>query len=560
MRRTERSAESSFISTGRFRMGGLAGTAMALVIGFLEQAAAHAPHSTRSETSITDQPADISSATAPDTHHASNDGASPEHGSLEHDGVLPAPMPSTHSDADDGSGSISANAEGFWFDANGPVHIVFSTDADHSSAAEFTAFADGSANSSAADVEVVFTSAASSSFQYNGPSILDTTPGGVHSDQTVAISSELPTPDTHVDSSGQIFSGVQSAASFENNQLPTIAGSTGAPAATANSGSETVLQAWNGDIGSGYTNATTAGTGSGGSGGVLGVPNAGDGQGLVINVVYDASVANAPAGFTQAVANVVAFYESHFSNPVTITIDVGYGEIDGQALEAFALGESEAYMTSVSYAQLQSALANNANAIGDTAAAASLAATSPVNGQYWIPTAEAKALGLISSESVSVDGYAGFTNIPTLSDYSATNTSGTVPNSQYDMFGAIAHEFSEIMGRQMLDGADFAGAPGYTALDLFHYSAPGVADFSGTRPGIFRRTAASPIWGISTPTQRATLAIGRQVLATTRTSHSATWGSEPRHRIRPYSHESARLGFNGAIGSAGDYCCACTGS
>ena len=89
MRRTERSAESSFISTGRFRMGGLAGTAMALVIGFLEQAAAHAPHSTRSETSITDQPADISSATAPDTHHASNDGASPEHGSLEHDGVLP---------------------------------------------------------------------------------------------------------------------------------------------------------------------------------------------------------------------------------------------------------------------------------------------------------------------------------------------------------------------------------------------------------------------------------------------------------------------------------------
>ena len=129
-------------------------------------------------------------------------------------------------------------------------------------------------------------------------------------------------------------------------------------------------------IGSGYTNATTAGTGTGGSSGVLGVPNAGEGQGLVINVVYDASVANAPAGFTQTVANVVAFYESHFSNPVTITIDVGYGEIDGQALQAFALGESQAYMTSVSYAQLQNALVNNANAIGDSAAAASLAATS----------------------------------------------------------------------------------------------------------------------------------------------------------------------------------------
>ena len=52
----------------------------------------------------------------------------------------------------------------------------------------------------------------------------------------------------------------------------------------------------------------------------------------MINVVYDASVANAPAGFTQAVANVVAFYESDFSTPVTITIDVGYGEVDGQRL------------------------------------------------------------------------------------------------------------------------------------------------------------------------------------------------------------------------------------
>ena len=213
------------------------------------------------------------------------------------------------------------------------------------------------------------------------------------------------------------------------------------------------------------------------------MPNTGEGQGLVINVVYDASVANAPAGFTQTVANVVAFYESHFSNPVTITIDVGYGEIDGQSmLQAFALGESQAYMTSVSYAQLQYALANNANAIGDSAAAASLAATSPVNGQYWIPTAEAQSLGIASSGGL--DGYAGFTNVPYL-DYNVGNDSGTVPVSQYDFFGVVAHEFSEIMGRQMMDGEDFAGAPGYTALDLFHYSAPGIPNFSGTTPGYF---------------------------------------------------------------------------
>ena len=120
-----------------------------------------------------------------------------------------------------------------------------------------------------------------------------------------------------------------------------------------------------------------------------------------------ASVENAPAGFTAAVAAVVSYYESVFTDPVTVTIDVGYGEIDGQSLGSNALGESETYLTSVSYAQLQSALVENADAIGDTAAVASLLAASPVSGGYWLSTAEAKALGTTGAGS-SVDGYVGF--------------------------------------------------------------------------------------------------------------------------------------------------------
>ena len=73
-----------------------------------------------------------------------------------------------------------------------------------------------------------------------------------------------------------------------------------------------------------------------------------------------------------AVDAVVSYYESHFSNPVTITIDVGYGEVGGQPLQSGALGESETALTSVSYSQLENALVTNADAIGDTAAAASL--------------------------------------------------------------------------------------------------------------------------------------------------------------------------------------------
>ena len=250
------------------------------------------------------------------------------------------------------------------------------------------------------------------------------------------------------------------------------------------------ILAWSGDLGStigsdadnglGLTFGSSSGGGT--SSGATGtIAQSGDASGgLVIDVVYDSSVNNAPAGFTAAVNAVVDFYESHFSDPVTLTIDVGYGEVAGQALEAGALGESETALTSVSYSQLESALVNNANAIGDTPAAASLSSTSPVSGAaYFMATAEAEALG-ITGATANVNGYAGFSSTANFA-YNDTNGTGVASN-QYDFFGTVAHEFSEIMGRQMLDGD---GSTFYEPLDLFHYSAPGVRDFSGTTAGYF---------------------------------------------------------------------------
>ena len=52
-----------------------------------------------------------------------------------------------------------------------------------------------------------------------------------------------------------------------------------------------------------------------------------------INVVFDASVTNpaapAPALFQQDVLNVARMIESQFADPITFTIHVGYGEING---------------------------------------------------------------------------------------------------------------------------------------------------------------------------------------------------------------------------------------
>jgi hypothetical protein len=236
-----------------------------------------------------------------------------------------------------------------------------------------------------------------------------------------------------------------------------------------------------GDLGSfAASSAGSGGTGSGsGSGGAL-VSGGSGSSGLVINIVWDASVANAPAGFKAGVEAVVSYFESHFSNPITITIDVGYGEVDGQPLGVGALAESATVLTSVSYSALEAALVNNANAIGDTAAAANTPTTSPVSGNWWLSTAEALALGL-SNVGGGPDGYIGFSSSVSF----CYNDSNGVPLGQYDFFGVVAHEISEVMGRQMMDGEKFAGGTSYEPLDLFHYSAAGVHDFSGTTAGYF---------------------------------------------------------------------------
>jgi 20S proteasome alpha/beta subunit len=202
---------------------------------------------------------------------------------------------------------------------------------------------------------------------------------------------------------------------------------------------------------------------------------------LNFNIIYDASVNSAPAAFKTAITAVAQFFQNNFSNPITITIDVGYGEINGQAMAAGALGESETFFNSSSYAQIHNALASHATSADQISAVNSLPAGDPTGGgNYWVSTAEAKALGLAGASS-SIDGYVGFS-----STFAFTyNNSGGVAAGTYDFFGVAAHEFTEVMGRSLFVGIDGIGANAYTPLDLFHYSSPGAHDFSGTTPGYF---------------------------------------------------------------------------
>ena len=201
---------------------------------------------------------------------------------------------------------------------------------------------------------------------------------------------------------------------------------------------------------------------------------------MILNLIYDSSVDSAPAAFTAGLNAAVSFFQDTFQDPVTVNIAVGYGEINGQPLGSNALGSSLSYFNHYSYSQVRSALAVDAISADDASSVGSLPLNNPNGGNYWMTTAQAKAVGLQGASS-HLDGYIGLTSSPIL-DFDNTNG---ISAGQYDFFGVIAHEISEVMGRQLMTGETIGGAPGYSVMDLYHFSSPGVHSFVGAQSGYF---------------------------------------------------------------------------
>jgi hypothetical protein len=65
----------------------------------------------------------------------------------------------------------------------------------------------------------------------------------------------------------------------------------------------------------------------------------------------------------------------------------------------------------------------------------------PIGGNYWLSTAEAKALGLLPADS-SADGFVGFSSTAPLA-YDPNNRA--VPG-EFDFIGIVAHKISEVLG------------------------------------------------------------------------------------------------------------------
>ncbi|WP_407155622.1 NF038122 family metalloprotease [Bradyrhizobium sp. STM 3557] len=189
---------------------------------------------------------------------------------------------------------------------------------------------------------------------------------------------------------------------------------------------------------------------------------------LVINVSYDSSINNAPAGYITAIQAAVNYFEQNFTNDVTLNIKFGWSALSGNAL-----AQNSFYLNYFSYAQMKSLLTASAHSADDATAYASLPASDPTPGgaSTWaLSVGQEKVLGLTPGSTPFDDYVVLNSSVAWTFDPNNRAVAG-----EYDAIGAIEHEISEggfgRFGDLNLNGY-------YTPLDLFRYSSAGVRDFS----------------------------------------------------------------------------------
>ena len=181
----------------------------------------------------------------------------------------------------------------------------------------------------------------------------------------------------------------------------------------------------------------------------------------------------------QAVIDAAQYYASQFSNKETVSINVGYGEINGDQVSALSESESVAYLTD--YATITNALAAKD---GFTFAATN----EPMNSLFAITSAEAKTLGIVPP-ATSLDGYIGFntlsgTGLSWNLAHTPTGQNTGTGLSQLDLQSAALHEISEVLGRIGTEGTISVTDPNnnpipiYTPLDLFNFAGTGTLALS----------------------------------------------------------------------------------
>jgi hypothetical protein len=213
--------------------------------------------------------------------------------------------------------------------------------------------------------------------------------------------------------------------------------------------------------------------------------------GLIFNLSFDASTSSAPGGFFTAFNSAVRFLENQYTDPITINLKVGWGEINNNPLNPGNLGQSSTRQQGFfTYSTVKTALINDAKTTIDATAIANLPSTFPGgSGSIFVMSnAEAKALGLLAGNAAANDGSVGF-------DSAATYTfdpNNRAVASAFDFVGLAEHELTEVMGRYGL-GQNGAASGRFSPLDLFRCTSPGVLDTTPANGAYFSINGGSTV-------------------------------------------------------------------
>jgi hypothetical protein len=79
-----------------------------------------------------------------------------------------------------------------------------------------------------------------------------------------------------------------------------------------------------------------------------------------IHVSFDQDTSTLPAGFVNDVNAVVAYFQGIFGDTVNVNLHVGFGEHDGIAVDDDDVAETTSFFDTYTYAQIRTALANDA--------------------------------------------------------------------------------------------------------------------------------------------------------------------------------------------------------
>lgn len=203
---------------------------------------------------------------------------------------------------------------------------------------------------------------------------------------------------------------------------------------------------------------------------------------MIINLTYDASVSGAPAGFQPTAQSVADFFAARFKVNFTIGLQLGWGTLGGVGLPGGILATTLSSETPTTFSALRTALTANALSANAQAFIASIQGADPTGGGAAV-TSLSNAIILGLNAPGGVNGFSGF---GTGFSYTFNLVSGgSVTPGTFDMWGVMAHELSEALGRFRLGNVQGGK---YYSLDLMSFTAPATRAWAGTTVGSYCST------------------------------------------------------------------------